>query len=86
MKGRADELAQAIREKHLKYETLDSRAFSELVGLAADAERCSEDLEREREIWSVQSRVIKALAAEVPDDVRARVLAPLRALREATDG
>lgn len=35
-------------------------------------------LERERELWSAQSRVISALATEVPDDVRARAFALLR--------
>lgn len=59
------------------------RAREALEAWPADAERYLSDLEREREIWSVQSRVIRALAAEVPDDVRERVLAPLRDIDQA---
>lgn len=42
------------------------------------------ELERQQEMWSVQSRVISALAAEVPDDVRERVLAPIREATSAS--
>ena|SRR5580704_2983 len=35
------------------------------------------EIVRQQELWALQSGIIKALAVEVPDDVRARVLAPL---------
>jgi hypothetical protein len=52
----------------------DATAVKELI---ADLASANAEVERQQEIWSVQSGVIRALADEVPDDVRARVLAPL---------
>lgn len=52
----------------------DVTAIKEVL---ADLASANAEIERQQEIWTVQAKVIHALAAEVPDDVRARVLAPL---------
>lgn len=49
----------------------------EAVTLADEIEALRAELERQQALWTTQSQVITALAAEVPDDVRARVLSPI---------
>lgn len=79
--------ARAEREKALRYLVVDSagkvnHAHPNAVEyeLLVDLRLTYEALVRERELWRHQSSIIRALAAEVPDEVRQRVLAPLAAL------
>lgn len=75
---------------HLRSEAADIRAHHPGIGYvatmysgaASQLDELNAELARQQELWRTQSRVISALAAEVPDDIRARVLAPLRVATE----